>query len=542
MNAYDDGRRARPRRRALRPAALHEPGGGARSRAGATRTSPACTAGRIDLRGGGVELDAARRSRRRVPARRRAPGRPQAPLRLHGGRRAPRATRPASRSGPPSRSTTSSAAAARRVAFGAGNGVGEPLFVPRIAGADEDDGYVLVARVRPGAERERRSSSSTRATSPGEPLARIRIPHRVPVRLPRQLGRRPPPETETTNAPRSERRLLRLADGASTWRSCKEADRLGFHSVWTAEAYGSDAVTPLAWIAAQTERIHVGTAHHADAGAHAGDDRDDGDDARPALGRPLPPRPRRLRAAGRRGLARRAVRQAARPHARVRRRSCARSGRASSRSSTRASTTRSPTAARARPGSASRSRASSTAGRSRSTSPPSARRASSRRPRSPTAGCRSSTRPYRTHVYRDALEAGFARAGGGKSLATFDVAPAGHRHPGRRRPGVPRLREAAARALHRRHGRARQELLQRPRLPLRLRGGREEDPGPLPRREEGRGRRPRSRTSSPTRSSLVGPPERIRDRLAAWRESGVTTMICGLRQLEVLRTLTEAGD
>ncbi|HXJ35535.1 MAG TPA: LLM class F420-dependent oxidoreductase [Candidatus Eisenbacteria bacterium] len=36
-----------------------------------------------------------------------------------------------------------------------------------------------------------------------------------------------------------------------------EADRLGFHSVWAAEAYGSDAVTPLAWIAAQTERIHV---------------------------------------------------------------------------------------------------------------------------------------------------------------------------------------------------------------------------------------------------------------------------------------------
>ena len=28
----------------------------------------------------------------------------------------------------------------------------------------------------------------------------------------------------------------------------KEADRLGFHSIWTAEAYGSDAVTPLAWI------------------------------------------------------------------------------------------------------------------------------------------------------------------------------------------------------------------------------------------------------------------------------------------------------
>jgi F420-dependent oxidoreductase-like protein len=39
----------------------------------------------------------------------------------------------------------------------------------------------------------------------------------------------------------------------------KEADKLGFYSVWTAEAYGSDAVTPAAWIAAQTEKIHVAT-------------------------------------------------------------------------------------------------------------------------------------------------------------------------------------------------------------------------------------------------------------------------------------------
>ena len=40
----------------------------------------------------------------------------------------------------------------------------------------------------------------------------------------------------------------------------KEADRLGYYAVWTAEAYGSDAVTPLAWIGAQTERIKLGTA------------------------------------------------------------------------------------------------------------------------------------------------------------------------------------------------------------------------------------------------------------------------------------------
>ncbi|MFZ1770887.1 MAG: LLM class F420-dependent oxidoreductase [Caldilinea sp.] len=40
----------------------------------------------------------------------------------------------------------------------------------------------------------------------------------------------------------------------------KEADRLGYYAVWTAEAYGSDAVVPLAWIGAQTQRIKLGTA------------------------------------------------------------------------------------------------------------------------------------------------------------------------------------------------------------------------------------------------------------------------------------------
>jgi F420-dependent oxidoreductase-like protein len=40
----------------------------------------------------------------------------------------------------------------------------------------------------------------------------------------------------------------------------QEADRLGYHSVWSAEAYGSDAVTTITWLAAQTARIHVGTA------------------------------------------------------------------------------------------------------------------------------------------------------------------------------------------------------------------------------------------------------------------------------------------
>ncbi len=40
----------------------------------------------------------------------------------------------------------------------------------------------------------------------------------------------------------------------------KLAESLGFDSVWTAEAYGSDAVTPATWILANTDKIKVGTA------------------------------------------------------------------------------------------------------------------------------------------------------------------------------------------------------------------------------------------------------------------------------------------
>ena len=39
----------------------------------------------------------------------------------------------------------------------------------------------------------------------------------------------------------------------------QEAERLGYDSVWTAEAYGSDSVTTLSWLAARTQRIRLGT-------------------------------------------------------------------------------------------------------------------------------------------------------------------------------------------------------------------------------------------------------------------------------------------
>src|SRR3954451_5177507 len=39
----------------------------------------------------------------------------------------------------------------------------------------------------------------------------------------------------------------------------REAERLGYDLVWTAEAYGSDAATILGWIAGQTSRIRIGS-------------------------------------------------------------------------------------------------------------------------------------------------------------------------------------------------------------------------------------------------------------------------------------------
>jgi F420-dependent oxidoreductase-like protein len=47
---------------------------------------------------------------------------------------------------------------------------------------------------------------------------------------------------------------------AGAFDAVQEADRLGFDSIWTAEAYGSDAISPLAWWGAHTQNVRLGTA------------------------------------------------------------------------------------------------------------------------------------------------------------------------------------------------------------------------------------------------------------------------------------------
>ena len=48
----------------------------------------------------------------------------------------------------------------------------------------------------------------------------------------------------------------------------REAEAMGCDSVWTAEAYGSDALTPLAWIGAATSRKQPGSASSVRSGAN----------------------------------------------------------------------------------------------------------------------------------------------------------------------------------------------------------------------------------------------------------------------------------
>ena len=199
-----------------------------------------------------------------------------------------------------------------------------------------------------------------------------------------------------------------------------EAERLGYDSVWTAEAYGSDAATILAWLAQATTTIKLGSAIFQMPGRSAAMTAmtaatiDQLSDGRMLLGigssgpqvaegwhgqrfaRQLQ-RTREYVAV---------VRDGAAPRARgLRRRDAAAA--AARRAGQGAEAARSPPS---RSG-------------SRSTSPRSGRRTRRWRPRSPTAGCRRSSRPSTSASSGRCCEEGFARAGGGKGFDDFDIVP-----------------------------------------------------------------------------------------------------------------------
>jgi F420-dependent oxidoreductase-like protein len=147
--------------------------------------------------------------------------------------------------------------------------------------------------------------------------------------------------------------------------------------------------------------------------------------------------------------------------------------------------------------------------------------------------------PKRLSVYRPALEAGFAKAGGGKSLKTFDVAPSVTVILGDDaqaclnfiKPvlalyigGMGARGKNFYNDLARRYGyEAEAKKIQ----DLYLDGKKNEAIAAVP-------------DELADEISLCGPKERIRDRLAEWKECGITTMILALQQVEAMRAVAES--
>ena len=123
----------------------------------------------------------------------------------------------------------------------------------------------------------------------------------------------------------------------------------------------------------------------------------------------------------------------------------------------------------------------------------------------------------------------------------FDIAPSVPALADRRRAGRARRAEGVLLVLHRRHGRAGQELLQRPLHALRLRSGGAEIQELFlgGQQREAAGKVPDAFVDE---VALIGPVERIRDRLAAWRESGATTLLVSTRDEATLRAVAEAAS
>jgi alkanesulfonate monooxygenase SsuD/methylene tetrahydromethanopterin reductase-like flavin-dependent oxidoreductase (luciferase family) len=90
-----------------------------------------------------------------------------------------------------------------------------------------------------------------------------------------------------------------------------EAEKLGVDAVWTAEAWGQDAIAPLAYLGAKTSRIKLGTGIMQISARGTGDDSDDRVDDGGDHQRQVSARPRRQRSPGGRRVARSAVQGAA---------------------------------------------------------------------------------------------------------------------------------------------------------------------------------------------------------------------------------------
>ena len=270
---------------------------------------------------------------------------------------------------------------------------------------------------------------------------------------------------------------------------------------------------------------------HADPRPHAREHGDDGRDARPPLRRPLPARARHVRAAGGRGLARAAVGEAARQDARVRRDrphgAAPRGRRARGRAlpdpvgrpgrdrPRQAAEADAPPAARRDPDLPRRARPEErrARGRDRRRLAADLRRARAIRrrlraePRGRAAGLRDrrdgerprrrrrGRAPRRAHA-RTSLSTSAAWA----RRAATSTTPSSAATAGRTRPSGSRSSISTASSAR---------------------------------------RSPLSRTSSSTPSALVGPKERIAERLEAWRETPVTTLVLGTTQPEALQTLAE---
>jgi F420-dependent oxidoreductase-like protein len=319
----------------------------------------------------------------------------------------------------------------------------------------------------------------------------------------------------------------------------QEADRLGFHSVWSAEAYGSDAVTPLAWIAARTERINVATgimqmpARTPAMTAMTATTLDQLSGGRFLLGlgvsgpqvvegwhgqpygKPLV-KTREYVSIVRQIWARERPVEHQGEHYQIPYRGAGATG-------------------------LGKPLKSILHGRQipiyiAAIGPKSVEQAAE----IADGWLPIWYSPHRTHVFKGALEAGFARAGGGKSLATFDIAASvnvvigndvqkclAHIKPGLAlyvggmgARGKNFYNDLACRYGFEDAAKKIQDLY--------LAGKKDEAAAAVP-------------DQLADEVSLVGPPERIRDRLAAWRESSVQTVVCGTRQIDALRLLAEAA-